>query len=234
MPRLYGSRKAHIYVFNIQQIDLYASMLVNKVLPGFDHIDEEARHLENETYQRLLSRSSKEDPDIALLADIATEEAVDYLSMMKRMKQAQINLFTLGLYHLFEQQLFEIHRRVGFSFGLVGSTDEIELKEVTDMLRSDGVDIEKFSAWRKVQELSWVANCAKHGEGRSCQNVRKLRPDLLTRPSWEGNVTAWASPDPVVLNPLGGEHLYLSLQDFKEYVSSLTSFWCEFMAAVTE
>ena len=223
--RHYGLWPDHIRALFIPQIERYAAVLTERVLPTFNNIDAEAEKLENETYERLLSRSTSEDPDIASLAEKARDEAVDFLSMMQRMKQAQINLQTVGLYHLFEQQLFEIHRRLEFSLTRMGATAELRLKQVKAALRADGVAIEKLSAWSKVDELRLVANCAKHAEGSACEQLRTRRPDLLSHPSRRVDGPPWPDPDRVVFNPLGGENLYVDRRDFEEYVASLKSFW---------
>ncbi len=230
MSRSYGPWPTVIRSQFIRQIDLHSAVLRERLLPAFDNLDEEAKKIEDETYERLYSRSSSEDPDVALLAQIAVEEAANYLVMMKKMKQAQINLQTLGLYHLFEQQICEIHRRRVFWLGNMNATADIKLREVKDTLLADGVAIEQLPAWSKVNELRLVANCAKHAEGDSCKQLRQLRPDLLT-PSLSG-APARLAPVPVVLNPLGGENLYVSLSDFEDYVTSLKSFWLELATAL--
>ena len=175
-PRHYGLYPVHIRSHFIRQIDLYAAFPKDRIWPAFDNIDAEAKKVEDETYRQLLSRSSSEDPDIASLGERAAEEASDFIHAMRKMKQAQINLQTVGLYHLFEQQLFEIHRRLEFWAGRLKPTAEFPLDQVKNAFKVDGVEIEKLPAWNKVYELSLVANCAKHGEGHSCQKLRQSRP----------------------------------------------------------
>ena len=160
----------------------------------------------------------------------AAEEASDFIHTMRKMKQAQINLQTVGLYHLFEQQLFEIHRRLEFWAGRLKPTAEFPLDQVKNAFKVDGVEIEKLPAWNKVYELSLVANCAKHGEGHSCQKLRQLRPLLVTHPSWRASAPTRIAPDLVVLSPLGGENLYVNREDFEDYVANLKSFWLDLVA----
>jgi hypothetical protein len=192
---------------------------MDRLLPVFDKIDEEAKQKEEEAFKRLCARSPSDDPDIAMLGECAMGEAVDYLSMMGKMKQAQINLQIVGLYHLFEQQMCEMHRRLEFSSVGIDVTVEIKLRQVKDALLADHVAIEKLPTWAKVNELRLVANCAKHAEGDACKCLRKLRPNLLT--------PARCIPGPIVLNPLGGEDLYADRKDFEEYAAGLRSFWLE-------
>ena len=232
MPRRYGLWPVIIRSQFVRQIDLYAAVLADRLLPAFDNIDAEAKKVEDESFDRLLSQSSSEDPDIASLAETARDEGVDFLVMMRKMKQAQINLQTVGLYHLFEQQLFEIHRRLEFSLTGRNATSLYEWSDVKDAFAADGVAIEKLPAWTKVNEFRLVANCAKHAEGAACKQLRQLRPDLLSHPSRRADGLPWPDPDPVVLNPLGGENLYVNLRDFEEYVTSVKSFWSDLASAL--
>lgn len=226
-PRSYGLWPHHIRYNFVPQIDRHAAILRSRVLPAFDSIDIEARKVEAESYRQLIARSSSEDPDVALYGERAAEEAGDFIHAMLKARQAQINLQTVGLYHLFEQQLFEIHRRLEFLAGRLEPTTEFRLNQVKSVFKADGVEIEKLPAWEKVHELSLVANCAKHGEGHSCQELRQLRPEVLTRPSWRFTAPGQPDPDRVVLNALGGENLYVTLSDFEEYVASVKSFWAD-------
>ncbi len=128
--------------------------------------------------------------------------------------------------------MFEIHRRLEFWAGRLEPTDEFLLDQVKQAFKADGVEIETLPAWGKVYELSLAANCAKHGAGHSCQKLRQLRPDLLSPPSLRASAPTRIAPDPVVLNPLGGENLYIDQQDFEDYVANLKSFWLDLAAAL--
>lgn len=141
MSRRYGPWPEYIRSHFVRQIDLYAAVLRDRLLPAFESINEEANTIEQEKFERLCS-SSSEDLDIASLGETARDEAVDFLVMMWRMKQAQINLQTVGLYHLFEQQLFELHRRQEFYLAQVKPNFKVEWPDVTTALLTDGIDIE--------------------------------------------------------------------------------------------
>ena len=203
--RRYGLWPDHIRALFIPQIDRYADVLTERILPAFNAIDAEAEQIEKETYERLWSRSSSEDPDMASQAEKARDEAVDFQVSAWRMKQAQINLQTVGLYHLFEQQILELHRRWLLPLGGSNINAKIEIEDTKAELLKDGIDIEKFTAWAMVEELRLVANCAKHAEGSACKQLRTRRPDLLSHPSRRVDGLPWPDPDRVVLNPLGAK-----------------------------
>ncbi len=230
MPRAYGMWPFHIRTQFIRQIDQHGAILKERLLPAFENMNAEAERVERETFDRLMAQSTSEDPDITSMQETAVDEASDFLLMMERMKQAQINLQTVGLYHLVEQQLLEFHR---WRFVRVeAATVELKIRMTIAELAKDGIQIETFKAWPKVEELRLVANCAKHGEGKACQGLRKQRPDLLTPPYRATHGLPWPDPDPVVLNPLGGENLYVTLQDFEEYLASVKSFWSDLAAVL--
>ena len=90
--RRYGLWPDHIRALFIPQIARYAAVLTERILPTFNNLNAEAEKLENDTYERLQSQSSSADTDGASLAEQATGEAADFLVMMWRMKQAQINI----------------------------------------------------------------------------------------------------------------------------------------------
>ena len=134
-------------------------------------------------------------------------------------------------WHL-EQQLFEFHRLRLLPPNGSRVTTKIEIQNTKAELLKDGIDIEKLPAWTKVDELRLVVNCAKHAEGSACQQLRQLRADLLSNPSRRAGGIPWPDPDPVVLNPLGGQNLYINLRDFEEYVTSVKSFWSDLASAL--
>lgn len=74
-------------------------------------------------------------------------------------------------------------------------------------------------AWNDIDdELRLVANVAKHGEGRSSRNLKKIRPSLFDPPAREG-----ASFDPMF-----GNQLYVTIQDLKRYTDLIVNFWKEY------
>jgi hypothetical protein len=56
---------------------------------------------------------------------------------------------------------------------------KIEFSEFKKILKSEGVDIESLKSWSKINELKLVADSVKHAEGRSSEELKKLRLDLF-------------------------------------------------------
>ena len=57
-----------------------------------------------------------------------------------------------------------------------------------------GIKIEAFHSWNKINELRLVANTAKHADGTSCEELKRLRPEHFTYPALkedESNQLLW-------------------------------------------
>jgi len=205
------------------QIDVFAQFFSNRVLPGFANIDEEGKQIAKEAYREMSSAYGMED-DFGSLAEMAQDHAITYYETMCSLQQGVINMFSVGLWHLFEQQLADFARHAILRYPL-------RLKEnpnfgaVRTLLRNEwNVDITQFLAYGQVEELRLLANCAKHGDGDSCSRLRVLRPALFNPLRNEAGFGLGPGP---VIAPLGGEHLYLAEEDFKAYADAVKGFLIE-------
>ena len=144
------------------------------------------------------------------------------------------NLFTAGLYHFFEQSFFKFHRR---ELLWLPDNDKdpslIKWKPAKERLvKYYRIDIEKFSSWTKVNELRLLANTVKHADGDSCAELKGLRPDLFVSPHRQNDRYALelAQVTPVI-QPLAGEDVYVSPEEFAKYVEAVKMFWEELAKA---
>jgi hypothetical protein len=103
------------------------------------------------------------------------------------------------------------------------------------MLSDGGLNLENLSPWPQINELRLVANSVKHAEGKSTEQLRKLRPDLFENPILKKDETLnWLVSSPNVYLPIGGEDVYLTIVDMDLYRNALLSFWNEFGDAICE
>ena len=205
------------------QIDAFAGSLSGRVLPAFDNIDEEGRQIEEEEYRRLCSLPEYNDaPDLAALAEQAHDHAITYYVTMYEVVQGIVNLFAVGLWHLFEQQFAYFARRA-----LPYSWDPPNppFSDVKGALSEMTIDITRLPSYPKVDELRLLANCAKHGDVDSCAKLRAKRPDLF-EPEHHRDLPRLPAVTPVI-TPLGGEDLYLSAEGFKEYADAIKALWSD-------
>lgn len=207
------------------QVDAFANALSRRVLPSFDNLDEEGRRIEEEEYQRLCALSGYgAEPDLASLAERARDVAITYYVTMHEIVQGIVNLFAVGLWHLFEQQLAHFARH---ALPYTWDPPNPPFGDVQGALREMTLDVTRLLSYPRVEELRWLANCVKHGDGTSCTQLRARRPELFA-PS--GTTDLLPSPpfaDLPVIAPLGGEDLYLTTEGFKGYTDAVKAFWSE-------
>ena len=67
-----------------------------------------------------------------------------------------------------------------------------------------------------------VANVTKHAEGNSADQLRKLRPDLFTYPTFR-KLPPWGVM--VVRRPIAGEGIFVTEDEFKSFASAVRDFW---------
>ncbi len=212
----------------IPQIEAFADSLSRRVLPGFADIDKEGKQIEEEAYHSLLS-GYDDEPDLGSLGELAHDQAITYYETMYGIRQGVVNMFAVGLWHLFEQQLADFVRHAIFDHPKE-QTQNPDFDSAQRLVRSKWhIDVTRFPSYTRLDELRLLANCAKHGDGRSCAQLRGLRPALFTLfPHDTGGF--WGSGP--VIAPLGGEHLYVTEDDFKGYAEAVKSFWTELSAEV--
>lgn len=214
----------------MQAIEYFARALNTKVLPAFSDISEEASKVEQDTADRLSRASDPEWYDPASIAEPAFHAGVDFYIMATGIAQGITNMFAAGLYHLFEQQLLKFHRRELLMRYEEDDPALLTLSEAQKRLREhDEIDITTFASWGILQQLRLIANCVKHAEGPSCEQLKQTRPDLFVYPSSRKNEwdIAFAKAAPV-FQPLAGEDFFLTLDEFNKYVDAVKQFWAEF------
>lgn len=204
-PLLWSHHMRNVFIY---EIDLFANCLADKVIPCFDSLEEESKNIADE------------------------DEAINYYVMMKNVLQGIINMFTTGLYHIFEQQLFFFHRKELLSPDEEDNTNLLKIEEVTVRLANNGIDIKKFKSWKKIDELRLVANTVKHADGRSSEELKKLRPNLFWRPNFVDGFDSQKLPPTSVYKPLMGEDLYITQQEFMSYVKTVKDFWNEMIESL--
>ena len=83
------------------QASYYLFALKERILPAFDNLEADAEKHGNRHYQWL--RTNRQDETAA---QKASAEAEFYYSSMNDVRQSLINLYAIGLSHLFEQQIY--------------------------------------------------------------------------------------------------------------------------------
>lgn len=202
-----------------------------KILPAFDNIKNEAGEVEREAFENPGVYIDPEYYDSADAAENAFEKGLEYYQWMNDMLQGIINLFSAGLYHLFEQQLLLFHRKV-----LLGIVEDkniklLNLKEAKTRLSQNGIIVEEFDSWPQIDELRLLANVVKHADGTSAGKLRTKRPDLFHKSKGLFAMEPVKAP---IFTPMTGESLYVPLSQFMNYAQSVKAFWSEMCTSLEE
>lgn len=175
-----------------------------------------------------MSMPATGDEEPADFSDAARDAGVAHYSMVTGIKQGVINMFAAGLFHAYEQQLFFFYREELLGNEEKDSKTQLNMERVKKLLLDKGIQITDFESWPVVQELRLVANTAKHAEGGSADQLRKVRPDLFEDPRRkEFGFQNWQSSTRTIYLPMMGEDLYVQLQDLFKYRTALVRFWIE-------
>src|SRR5579885_10692 len=222
----------HIRLALLPDLDAFARCLPERLLSTFASLDEEAERVEQEVWNGP-APGDPEDFDPADHAERAQHAALVYYQTTKRVEQGLINLYTVGLAHLLEQQLLFIHRRELLSFPEKEHDARLFKFEVMkERLKAAGIDIETFKSWPRIQELRLLSNAAKHADGPSCAELKRRRPELFVKPLAGGaNAGLWVERVPVY-QPLMGELLYVTGELYEEYAAAGRQFRVELADAL--
>jgi len=214
----------------IPLIDTFSDCLKERVLPSFENLSQEASQVTSEAWSRLCSHDP-EGTDPGDFADAAMERGVEFYQTMREMAQGVQNMFSMGLYHLFEQGFLFIHRRILLGTKEENNTKLFNLEEASKRLAEHGILIKQFHSWEKVFELKKLANAIKHADGPSCEALKKLRPDLFCHPEAKESGPPYLE-GLKVFQPLAGESIYVTVEVFDEYVKAVKEFWSELSEAL--
>ena len=205
----------------IRELQGFRAGALEKVVPAFEGIAEDAERAAEAEYERLESMLSYDDQiDISDVADMAKDHGITVYETMSGVRQGVLNVLAVGLYHLFEQQQLFFLRR-----GLLSRAEDVptlvKVAEFEKRLAECGVECRSFSCAGKLQ----------HGPGPAGNELAKLRPDLFGSPDLlqlEGDdaesshAAVW--PD-LIYTPLAGDDLYVSERDLSEWCDAAIAFW---------
>lgn len=198
------------------QLDVFYSSIVNRLLPSFSELEKEADNIEKESLIKSSKYFNPEIMDEACVVEDAYFDGVNHYLIQNQMKQSFLNVSTLWLYHLFEQQLNNI------SLKIIENFDYTKIKKSREQI--ENCLIEKGLVdnvhWQKIdKDLRLVANTLKHAEGRSKNDLEKIRPDLFASSS--------ASTVKVAI-PLFENEICVSKLDFNKYHEAIVGFWGDY------
>ena len=206
----------------IRTVQGFRAGALEKVVPAFEGIAEDAERATKAEYERLGAMPYGDQIDMSDVAEMANDHGIAYYETMSGVRQGVLNVLAVGLYHLFElQQLFFLRR------GLLSRAEDVptlfKVAEFEKRLTECGVECRNFSCAGKLHELKTAANAIKHGTGRAGDELAKLRPDLF---GGSDLLQIEVAPVPdFIYTPLAGEDLYVSERDLSEWCDAAIAFW---------
>ena len=95
-----------------EQLEIFYDILESRILASFDSVEEEAKELEANRLKELNENFNPDYMDGYTMYEDAFSKGGKYYAMHTQMEQSLLNMSTVWLYHLFEQQLFLISKKI--------------------------------------------------------------------------------------------------------------------------
>lgn len=213
---------------------MFADCLGDKILPVFKNLDREAEKITQQEFKRLGYLADPTQFDEGDIAEMASDKGISYYLNMTGLLQGILNLFAVGAYHRFEQQLHMFYRREVLPKEQEDDFSEFGIGKIIERIKKSKIEITSFSNWPKVDELRLVANTVKHADGLSAKELKERRPDLFEPPDLGVKKIMSGPPASLrqVFQPLSGEDLFVSHEEIQSYSTAIKQFWVELANAL--
>jgi len=200
----------------------YVEIYFQKLLPVFKDIESDADKLAYDFYENSMKQPAYNDSiDPSSIAENALEEGIKHYSYLKLGKYSLTATWHATLYQVWEQQsrlfLFrEMFRICNIQF----ETFCINLSEIKKKFKFHNIDIESFSCWPQIRELSLLCNVIKHGDGKAAKELRKIKPTLFKQEDGIDHMKTFKTT-------LLEETLNINEMTLQNYSEAFLSFWDE-------
>ena len=219
----------HFNQFLIPQYVNLKRVIIERIAPAFSNIEEEAEEISQKYFDNAGKYGDPENFDPGDYAESAMEKGQEHFELMTNMHFATLNIFTTALFHLYEQHVIFLFRREILPPALENKRNLLSLQVAYRGFELSGFDLKAFRAYQKIRELQLCCNCIKHADGRSCEELKELNPSLFIFPLLRNSAEADTSYRRIY-TPMAGEDIWVTEDDFEEYVVGIINFWNEFFA----
>jgi hypothetical protein len=204
------------------EISDYIEIYFKKLLPVFKDIESDADKYANNFYDNFMSQPAYDDSiDPSSIAENAQEEGIEHYSYLKLGKYNLTATWHATLYQLWEQQLrLFLFREMSHVYKIQFETFCTNLSEIKEKFKLHNVDIESFSCWPQINELSLLCNVIKHGDGCSAKKLRKIKSTLFKQEDGTDHIEIFKTT-------LLEETLNINEMTLQNYRDALLSFWDE-------
>lgn len=234
------SSGGEIRSFLIAQVRQFDQLFGERVYPPFSDLASASEAVRAKSIDTQLTEAAA-DPDLDLgsVADNAHAQSLAFYLEHLPLQQILLNLFTAGLFHLFEQQMGALYRSwtCGTVVNNLGQAqgERFDLAVIEKWSKTNlKVDFKTSPNWPRIEELKDVANVVKHAEGPSAKQLRLRNPKLFRFLDFcDSDDDASSNYRPVVRTPLTGDDLFVSKADYDSYVADVLNFW-EWLATAVD
>ncbi|MCJ7789976.1 MAG: hypothetical protein MUP69_07300 [Candidatus Atribacteria bacterium] len=204
------------------EISDYVEIYSQKLLPVFKNIESDADKYENDFYDNFMSQPAYNGSiDPSSIAEEALEIGIEHYSYLKLGKYSLTATWHATLYQVWEQQSRSfLFNEMSHVYNIQFETFCTELSEIKKAFKLHNVDIESFSCWPQIRELSLLCNVIKHGDGDSAKRLRKIKPALFKQ---EAGIDYMKTFKTTLLE----ETLNINEMTLQNYREALLSFWDE-------
>ncbi len=230
---LYMARRVRYSI--IPYVAAYGQWVLKDVVPTFANLSERADAIVTSEFNRHGEQPAGADCDdvMSVLAEAAQDKGQNFYNTMLAIHQSSLNLFSVGLFHLLEQQLAHLCRDgvLDMSERLPPSDTKLDKIEKWYCNRNNfNIDLSKLSDWPKIDQLRLLANSIKHGEGKSAVELRNIRPDIFQNPNLCMPMQDLLKVCTTILHerrPMAGEDIFVTNEIFAEFSQAVNSFVAE-------
>jgi hypothetical protein len=194
-------------------VKVYGQWVEERIIPLASQLGAMADAVKKQAYREQMSQPVGEDNigDGYEAAEYAFDVGFAFYGNITGVYQGTLNLFAAGLFHLLEQQLAAMTRGRGRRNRNIAASDTQLEKVIHWYQQHFHLDLKQFPSWSLIEELRLVANTTKHAEGSAATKLRSIHHELFQNPD---NIPVFDRP---VHLPLGGDGLYVTADDFRNY-----------------
>lgn len=203
------------------EIQSYSRVLLERVIPIFDEVDNEQERASDEVL-----RSPHWGPDdFEQAMETAYETGIEKALEFMELRSVFIAIGVSGMFHLFEKQLYT-HLNHELRFWLVNPINKWhdvqsvirKFNRVTGPDESDSSELWDTFSNSDLTELRLLANAIKHGEGPSYEQLKKMGAAIVS-PDRLGGVFC-VGPFSIL-----GVSESIQPQDIERYRDAILKFW---------
>lgn len=216
-------------------IALYRELLDKHIYPPFVDPERSAGEAASRLWSEAMSKEYVEGDgfDEGACADEANDHSQRVYQELFAMQTILMNLFTAGLFHLFEQQIGSmLHHDEKPADSPAQKKPAPPMRVFPKWAKKQfRINVRMHPSWVRIKELNSVANVVKHAEGDSEKSLRRRRPEyfnhpLRRQPAYQ-DLPLSSLP---TRTPMAGTDVYVLKEDFDSYIASLDEFWQWFRA----